>query len=59
MSYGHPIDKTGLSSILAQLLEPPPVPRTATSHITELVEESDLALILRMLLGKEQEWPGR
>ena len=55
MSYSYIIDKTGLSTILAQLLEPPPLPWTATNHATDLAEESDLALTLRMLLAPESE----
>jgi len=55
MSYSYLIDKTGLSSVLAQLLEPPPLPWTVTSRTAELAEESDLALTLRMLLAPESE----
>ena len=50
MSCGYPTDNTALSSILAQLLEPPTVPRTAMTNQVSLAEESDLALTLRMLL---------
>jgi hypothetical protein len=50
MAYSYLTDNTALSSILAQLLEPPSPPRTATNHLTE---ESDLALMLRMLLGPD------
>jgi hypothetical protein len=53
MAYGYPTDNTALSSILAQLLEPPSPPRTATNHQVYLTEESDLAMTLRMLLGPD------
>jgi len=54
MSYGYPTDKSGLSSLLAQLLEPPTILPRAGAGDDELTEESDLARMLRMLLGPDR-----
>jgi hypothetical protein len=53
MFYAYPTDKQGLSDVLAQLLGPSPQPPTGTIQNSELTEESDLALSLRLLLGPD------
>jgi hypothetical protein len=55
MSYGYLTDKTRLSDILAQLLEPSsPAPQATAQDVELPFEGSDLALTLSSLLGSEQ-----